>query len=491
MVRLVGLLFMFVLWVSGVRAQREVLMMIDGKEVTYAEYEDFCLRKGVSTQAIDFFIDYKLKVNAARRLCLDTLSSFRNFMDSCRHSLSENLLIGGKEVAADYIVLKKIPHRVLVSHIFQYIPQNATARMLLTCQARMDSLYSFVISGENSFEELVRKYSQEKESFWVDETEMPAEFRRVVFTLSEGDVSEPFFTPQGIHIVKVLRHEYEHGTDRTWYWREQRMEDMALDSLKQLYHFLPNEDGIKDFLTHGVTAKILFSLGDETYSGTDLAMFVSSHPASLRRQLKDFITKTVLTYADLQLEKNCLDYNLCLQACSDSLLYQGITDCMLGKRLWTDSVGVARYFEHNRKRYCWSETRFEGMVLHCVSKRVGKRVKKFLKKLPAEEWQDAVRLGVNANGQMVSGVKQGLFAPGDNRYVDDVVFKIAETRAVDGFPYTLVLGEKKKGPEHWTEAGDRLWADYRKYKDACWIEDLRNGAKVEINQEVLKTVNNH
>ena len=229
---------MFVLWVSGVRAQREVLMMIDGKEVTYAEYEDFCLRKGVSTQAIDFFIDYKLKVNAARRLCLDTLSSFRNFMDSCRHSLSENLLIGGKEVAADYIVLKKIPHRVLVSHIFQYIPQNATARMLLTCQARMDSLYSFVISGENSFEELVRKYSQEKESFWVDETEMPAEFRRVVFTLSEGDVC---VSGNGIHQGESLIVITENGIGKRLSSKQFNVKGRG--GLGQIYIKLDNKTG--------------------------------------------------------------------------------------------------------------------------------------------------------------------------------------------------------------------------------------------------------
>ena len=118
-------------------------------------------------------------------------------------------------------------------------------------------------------------------------------------------------------------------------------------------------------------------------------------------------------------------------------------------------------------------------------------MKKFLKKLSPDEWQDAIRLGVNSNGPIVAGVEQGLLAPGDNPYVDDMVFKMSDSRPMEGFPYTSVIGKKKKGPEHWTEVGDRLWADYRNYKDACWIEDLRNSAKVEINQEVLKTVNNH
>lgn len=33
---------------------------------------------------------------------------------------------------------------------------------------------------------------------------MPAEFEDTVFKMKPGEISRPFFTPQGIHIVKVL-----------------------------------------------------------------------------------------------------------------------------------------------------------------------------------------------------------------------------------------------------------------------------------------------
>ena len=449
MVRLGGFLVMLMLWVSGVKAQQEALMTIDGEKVTCAEYEAFCLRKGLSMQAVDTFINYKLKVNAARHLRLDTLSLFRSFVDSCRHSLSKKILIGRKGSQSDYRApgVSLTTCRVLVSHIFRYIPQNATSHMLLMCQARMDSLYSWVMSGENSFEENVRKYSQEKEPFWVDGMDMPAEFEEVAFTLPVGGISKPFFTPQGIHILKVLQREPAGKTERAGSPNGRCLPDMALDSLKRLYHFLPDKDGIKDFLTHGMTKKNLFSLEGKIYSGSELAMFALSHPASPKRQLEGFITKAVLACADLQLEKNSPEYRLSLQAYSDSLLYHNVTDYVLGKRLLSDTVGVMRYFEHNRKSYRWPESRFEGIVLHCVSKRVSKKVKKFLKKLSPDEWQDAIRLGVNSNGPIVAGVEQGLFAPGDNPYVDDMVFKMSDSRPMEGFPYTSVIGKKKKGPQ--------------------------------------------
>lgn len=33
---------------------------------------------------------------------------------------------------------------------------------------------------------------------------MPVEFEDVVFALKQGEISQPFFTPQGIHIVKAI-----------------------------------------------------------------------------------------------------------------------------------------------------------------------------------------------------------------------------------------------------------------------------------------------
>ena len=491
-----GLMLMLVLCAVRLSAQQDVLVVINGEKFTCAEYRDFCVRKGMSAQTVDTFIDYKLKANAARHIGLDTLSSFRSFMDSCRHGLSSFFLMeqNGSSVYGARLKKPLVSSRVLVSHLFQYIPQNVTANRLRACETRMDSLHDAICSGRIKFEEAVKMYSQEKDSFWISTLDMPVEFEQVAFALPEGQVSAPFFTPQGIHIIKVLlRKSFPLKSHSEWRGRSGGGHVMknVLDSLKREYHFLPDEAGVSDFLANGFTEKNLFSLNGKLYSGEDIASFVQSYPASPTRQLDGFIAKTVLSYADLQLVKTCPDYNLRLRAYADSLLCQSITERVLGARLQTDTAGVKDYFNRNRKDYRWPETRYEGIVLHCTSKRVGRKVKKFLKKIPADEWQDAIRLGVNAEEQVVAQVEQGLFVPGENRYVDDVVFKKSEALPLTGFPYVLVLGEKKKGPECWDEVGNRLWNDYRNYREFCWIEDLRSKAKVEINQEALKTVNIH
>ena len=87
--------------------------------------------------------------------------------------------------------------------------------------------------------------------------------------------------------------------------------------------------------------------------------------------------------------------------------------------------------------------------------------------------------------------EQGLFAPGDNAYVDEEIFKKGKTEPMTSFPFTAFLGEKVKGPETYQEVRGLLVGDYQNYLEERWIAQLRSTAKVEINQEVLKTVNKH
>ena len=113
-----------------------------------------------------------------------------------------------------------------------------------------------------------------------------------------------------------------------------------------------------------------------------------------------------------------------------------------------------------------------------------------LKHLPEEEWGNAVRLMFNKEKMQVRA-EQGTFAPGDNAAVDEQVFKQGEAPEVNGFPHTVLLGKKLKGPVDYREVRHALLADYRAARESQWLAALRAGSKVEINQEVLKTVNNH
>ena len=96
--------------------------------------------------------------------------------------------------------------QVRVSHIFKYLPQNVSGAALRDAVARMDSIYEYLQRNPDSeaFDSCVERFSDEKQAFRVSWLQMPVEFEDVVFGLSAGEMSQPFFTPQGIHIVNAF-----------------------------------------------------------------------------------------------------------------------------------------------------------------------------------------------------------------------------------------------------------------------------------------------
>ena len=102
--------------------------------------------------------------------------------------------------------------QIRVSHIFKSLPQTVTSHVLRSAEARMDSLYAALQNGQADFDECVRNFSYEKKSFWVSWLQMPVEFEDVVFALKQGEISRPFFTPQGIQDRKSTRLNSSHAT---------------------------------------------------------------------------------------------------------------------------------------------------------------------------------------------------------------------------------------------------------------------------------------
>ena len=98
------------------------------------------------------------------------------------------------------------------------------------------------------------------------------------------------------------------------------------------------------------------------------------------------------------------------------------------------------------------------------------------------------------NNDSVTSIKmsKGLYAKGDNKYVDKLVFKTGSFEPMPQYPYTGVYGKLlKKGPETYKDVRGPVTADYQNYLEAAWVEELRAKYEVEVNRDVLKTVNNH
>ena len=505
-------------WISlfGVLAfaqEDSVVMRINGKEIPRSEFECSYRRhtdgngtKLSPREYAELFILSKLKVEAARAAGLDTTSAFRKQQQAYRTNLLRSYLLDDQEMDGNARILyQKMKEnvrggQVQIQQIYKYLPQTITSRHLQEEQARMDSIYQVIQNQPGvDFARLVDRFSDDKRCRWIESLQTTSEFEEAAFSLAKGEISKPFFTPEGIHILKVIDRKevpaYEVVSDSLLNrLRRQPLDkgtEAIVEQLKKEYQYIPNMESLEEVLQKGGTERALFTINGQAYTGEMFKRFASSHPQAVKRQLNGFIAKSLLDYESQHMERKHPELRYTLQEYAEKCLAEEIVHQKVDLPAVNDRAGLATYFKFHSSDYRWEHPRYKGVVLHCADKKTAKQAKKLLKKVPENEWEDMLRKTFNTSGAETIKIEQGVFADGDNKYIDKLVFKKGTFDPVVSYPFTIAVGKKQKGPEDYREVIDQVRKDYRSYLNAYWEQELRESGKVEINQEVLKTVNNN
>ena len=444
-----------------------VLMRVGGCDVTRSEFEYYYnravrLASGELTPKTyaRSFTDFKLKVQAAEAAGLDTLLAFRGEMAAYRARLSVAWLTDSavldRALRRRYARVVAVGPAVRVEQVWRCLPQNVTGTALRAAIVQMDSIYEALCqAGPEAFGDFVERFSDDKSVRWVRRLEETAEFADTVFALKPGTWTRPFFTPRGLHIVRVL----------------ERAE-------------VPPFEAVRDSLLQASPRCVAEAARAWAERRKEAYGFVASG------RLTDRQVQQILAAEYTRLERENPVYRLALQSYREDALARAVDRREAERVAGADEEALQAYFDRHRADYHWDTPRFRGIVLHCTGKRVAKRARKMLKHLPEAEWSNAVRLMFNKDEVQIR-VEEGTFAPGDNASVDERIFKRGEAPEVNGFPHTVLVGKKLKGPSDYREVRSALLADYCAASESQWLAALRSAGKVEINQEVLKTVNNH
>lgn len=500
------------LWGLSAFAQEDiVLMQINGKQIFKTEFEDSYRRYVRHSKQLfspkeyaEFFIQSKLKVEAARDAGLDTTSAFRKQQEKHRTILLESSLVGKQAMDScaralyQQESLKPREEQIQVLQIFKYLPQTITSRHLEEEKRRMDSLYQAIKSQPDiEFSHWMNLFSEDKRSRWIKSFQTTSEFENMAFSLAKGEVSQPFFAPEGIYIIKVTDRKvlpvYETFTQRIQCAEilHKGTEAVTVERLKKEWNYQPNQAGMDELLLNGATKDLLFTINGQAYTGDMFDRFASSYPHSAKRQLDGFITKSLFDYEAKFVAEKSPQSRQALRESDEKYLIAEITRQRVDLPSVNDRAGLTTYFKFHSSDYRWESPRFKGVLLHCADKKIARQAKKILKKTPEAEWADKLRQTFNTLGEEKIKVEQDVFADGQNKYIDKLVFKKGDFSSFMSHPFTIAVGEKQKGPSDYREVIDHVQKDYRSYLSASWERELREKSKVEIKQEVLKTVNNN
>ena len=460
---------------SALRAQEDpVLMRINGAPVTRSEFEynynknnsDEVIDKKTVDEYVDLFVNYKLKVLAALDDRLDTLTSFQKEFRMYRDQQIRPLLVPetrmDEECVRYYDMMKaNLQGRQLLqpSHIFLRVKQKATKEEQEAVGARMDSVYKALQEGAD-FAELAKKVSEDPQTAvrggvlpWIGPNQTLKEFEDVAYSLEVGSYSQPFLSTVGYHIVKLM----------------DKKDLEPFNELKPNIERFLESQGLRDRLAMQALDSIAAAGGT---------------PKTVEEILEE-------ETARLCAKDNNLKY--LVQEYHDGLLL--FEEC--SRNVWEpatkDTLGIEDYFKRNKKKYSWDVPHFDGMVYYCRDKKDVKAVRKAIRKQPDSQWTSIVRQQFNKDSVSVKMEKR-LFKQGENANVDVVALKVkgAEPKPIEGFPYMAVVGEKlKKGPERWTQVSAAVVADYQRLREEEFVARLREKYTVEVDKEVLATVNKH
>lgn len=458
---------------AGAQTADPVVMTINGNPVLRSEFE-YSYNKNNSETVVDkksvadyvpLFVNYKLKVLAAEAAGIDTTSAFRKEFLSYRDQQVRPSFINDDDVEAEARkIYKETQTRIdsnggLVrpSHILLMLKQNATQAEQDAAKLRADSIYTALVKGAN-FADLARRLSDDKGSAsrggdisWVQKGQTVKEFEDVVFAMKKGELSKPFLSPFGYHIVKLM----------------DKQNFFQYDTLRADIRRFIDQRGLRD---HIVSQKL-----------DSLAK--AAQPATTVQSLLD-------KRADEMAAKDPALRNL-IREYHDGLLLYDISNRLVWDKAAKDEAGLAAFFKKNRKRYAWTEPRFKGIAYNCKNAADVEAVKRSIKKVDFDDWAETLRKQFNDSTLRIKVVK-GIFKKGDNALVDREIFQVDTTyTAPKGYEHTAVFGKKLKAPKTYDDVRELVVADYQEYLEKQWIADLRKQYPVVLNEEALATVNKH
>ncbi len=413
---------------------------------------------------------------------------------------------------------------VHAKHILKLFPKDATDEQKAVCKAKIDSIYALLKAGAN-FEELAQKESQDGSARrggdlgWFGRGRMVQPFEDISFSLADGEISEPFATQFGYHIIKKVAHgqptlEEQRAAIDMAINRDERagmIRDRRLSDLKQKCNYRLNPD-LDSYITKALieNGALDSAFIAKNIKGSKMPMFYygdkkSSLLTELLPQLnssvkipdvqkaKEFILskveavaeKALIDYNARELVKTNPEYRNLLNEYRDGMLLFEISNRRVWKAATKDTVGLEQYFIENRGKYTWDEPHFKGIILSAKNDSVLNLVKQDMKTLAADSLAEVLHQKYGNDIRM----ERMVVKQGENNLADYLAFHVGDKPERKGYPECMILeGGIISQPEEMSDVRGAVTSDYQDVLEQRWKEELAQKYPAKINKKVLKKV---
>lgn len=430
-----------------------------------------------------------------------------------------------------YHIVKVIDKRaargeVKVAHIMIQTGPSATPELKDEAKSKIDSAYIKLMAGA-SFESMVEMYSQDQGSknnggvmnYFSGNSNYPDKFKEVAFALNKDEISKPFQTDYGFHILKLVDKkpvpEFKDVEEsiKTKVGRDSRAESSKLvvaDRIKKQNNYKEFPANLKEFALSVDTGflyaswvptekqltnqKPVMKLNDKTVTVGEFAAYAKGNQEArpgesveliLRGLFKKFSDEQALAYEEGMLEQKYPDFKNLMQEYHDGILLFDLTDKKVWTKAVTDTVGLEKFHKANEGKYMWKE-RVKVYTFTCLDEKTKAVAIKMAKAGKTNE-----EIIAKANKKVM-----GSLVITENKYekTDAQGAKFWDQKGVvdvpnDGtFKFYVVAGVVSPEPKALKDARGIITSDYQTYLEKEWLAELRAKYPVTVNEPVVNSL---
>lgn len=364
---------------------------------------------------------------------------------------------------------------VMVAHIMKNIPRGVVTEQMPDPKQQIDSIYKELLTGAD-FAELCAKTSDDKYTAdkggaysWLNRSaRFPKEWLDVAYSLEKkGDVSAPFATQFGWHIMKLI--------DK----RKMAPRDAKADArIKE--QFLKDAERIK--------------AGEAKY--VEICRQELAQDKKLKKVAATWSDAQVLEWADSQLENKYPDFKNLYREYHDGLMLFEVSSKAVWDKAAQDTVGLQKYFDEHRSEFEFETLRFKGAFIECVDDEdLYMALKNIYNHNDAMAAADVVRSTILTDSILTPNPKaprfhivNGLFKPGDNAAIDAQRLHVKDAKFTpkEKMPRYMTYGRLLTKPESLDDVRGAVVAEYQNELEKSWVEELKKKFEVKINQKELE-----
>ena len=424
-----------------------------------------------------------------------------------------------------------------VSQIMIAVSKSKGEEAMAAAKLKVDSIQNDMKKGV-SFEELVKKYSDDKFSkdnggvlrtFGVGE--MTPEFEKAAFALKKsGDISAPITTDYGTHIIKLIDKSGLKPLDSLRASIKKKIEnDSRSAAAKEAYvNKIKQQNGFKElpanyeellvrvnkipdtgkqanmfsFNDFRDMGKVIFTFNGKEFLQNDLIKFMEvltrgkilgARNAILKDVYNMYVNNIITDFQEQKLVEEKPEFKALMEEYTDGIMLFELMDRNVWSKASKDTTGLKSFYETRKNKYQW-EPGFTGAVYTFKNEAALKEGQKMLqakktatdeelmKKLNTEQMPDAVTI---THGRYefskYKDLPQASVAKG----------KLSEAKKNDNGTYTVVKADEiytTPTPKSLNEAKGYVVAEYQDYLEKKWNDEMRAKYPVKVDDAVFKSM---